>query len=255
MLDIHDARAIAGHNLFLLRQQLYIGRGITAGTDEVGNLVQVFMLSGRSPQSRNRMLQHERGDIATQVADPSKPLDDARTLIYKVMRRHENHYVVGNGEHTSIIARAAHSMNPLVLDYTLAGQRHEPDKHATPRIAAIHTRLGANPPRSLLQMTILRRSMLGDSCDSASYTFENVMPGFGYFLSTYWDGDGDISPSFRKEPLLVPLCGTAENILGTFWRVLNPVYRIGVAVRAIDARTGTAKFLVKNEFETADQAA
>ena len=61
---------------------------------------------------------------------------------------------------------------------------------------------------------------------------QKVKPGFGYCLTTYMPGSKEL-PSFSGEPLLVPMKGTIEQIMQTFWEALEPEWRVAVEGRII----------------------
>jgi hypothetical protein len=68
-----------------------------------------------------------------------------------------------------------------------------------------------------------------------SYTYGDVAPGYGYFISTY-EGDGDPLPSFHGEPLLMPIWGANPvEIAKMFWAAINEVNRVALAVKVIPA--------------------
>jgi hypothetical protein len=68
-------------------------------------------------------------------------------------------------------------------------------------------------------------------------------------LTTY-AGDGDPLPSFSGDPLLLPLVGSAEEVLDTYWNALNADNRVALAVKEISSRQ-TSRILVRNRFPTA----
>ncbi|MCX6742421.1 MAG: hypothetical protein NTX24_04610 [Candidatus Pacearchaeota archaeon] len=74
-----------------------------------------------------------------------------------------------------------------------------------------------------------------------------VEPGFGYCLTTYMPGAATL-PSFSGEPLLVPMKGTLEQVMQTFWDSLKTFYgnppedcRVSLAGREI-GRDGTVRY-------------
>ena len=73
----------ANENLSALSKNSYPGRGIIIGMDATGeNLVQVYWIMGRSPESRNRIFIQEAGGVLrTVAADPNK-IKDGRQYQY-----------------------------------------------------------------------------------------------------------------------------------------------------------------------------
>ena len=72
-------------------------------------------------------------------------------------------------------------------------------------------------------------------------------PGFGFCLTTYLS-DGDPLPSFRGDPLLMPLHGDIDVIADTYWQALNEANRVSLAVKSIDFRTAESDIFIINKF-------
>jgi IMP cyclohydrolase len=79
-------------------------------------------------------------------------------------------------------------------------------------------------------------------------TYHPAVPlaGLGVGLTTY-AGDGDPLPSFSGDPLLLPLAGTAEEVLDTYWHALNADNRVSLAVKEVSSRQAS-RILVRNRF-------
>ena len=76
------------------------------------------------------------------------------------------------------------------------------------------------------------------------YRCTDIAPGYGYCLTTYL-GDGNPLPSFKGDPLLLPLQGNAEKIANFYWQELNQYNRISLAVREL-TQTGEDRLKIIN---------
>jgi IMP cyclohydrolase len=247
-MDARSIVAFAQANLLALGQNPYPGRGIVAGLDETGQyLVQVYWIMGRSENSRNRVFKadNETGRLFTEAADPSK-VKDPSLIIYNAMRERGDwyntlHYVVSNGDQTDTVVE---SMGPLSLYEVLAGRRYEPDApNFTQRITAVHSLWKERP---FLQMSILRRSMLGEACDGVLFVYDQLHPGYGYCITTY-SGDGDPLPPFYGDPIVMPLVGGMQDIAWTYWDSLNEANRVSLAVKWIEVGNGRSDIRIINK--------
>jgi hypothetical protein len=69
-------------------------------------------------------------------------------------------------------------------------------------------------------------------------------------LTTYL-GDGNPLPSFSGEPLLLPVEGTADQVLDTYWRALDADNRLALAVKQIPQDGGASILMLHNRHESA----
>ena len=76
------------------------------------------------------------------------------------------------------------------------------------------------------------------------YSYTDIAPGYGYCLTTYL-GDGNPLPSFKGDPLLLPLQGNADKIANFYWKELNQDNRISLAVREL-TQTGDDQLKIIN---------
>lgn len=232
--------AEAEANLQKLRNNEYPGRGIVMGLDDTGNrIIQMYWLMGRSGSSRNRRFVVEE-DMTVRVArvDDSVPVPSGQEdlIYYNAMRQGLGLHVVSNGSQTDDILDGTlfHGFAS-----SLGFQDHEPDyPNFTPRISAIYS-----PDSFLLQenqsIGIVRPEKPNideeDSRDVYNYRF--VHPGIGRAIHTY-AGNGNPLPAFEGEPYQVPLKGSPEDILDTYWNTLNEANKVAIAVKTIDIDTG-----------------
>ncbi|NTW46405.1 MAG: inosine monophosphate cyclohydrolase [Candidatus Moranbacteria bacterium] len=236
--------ALAGDNILALAENPYPGRGIVAGLDESGSyMVQVYWITGRSPNSRNRVFgTDDEGRLFTEAADPSK-VDDPALIIYNAMREVGLYYVVSNGDQTDTVISAL-GPNTFSLDLALRGREYEPDlPNFTPRITAVSS---IAKGRTALFMSVLRKSPFGEECDRFTYELTQA-PGFGYCITTY-SGDGDPLPSFSGDPVLMPFIGGIEQIANDYWAALNKENRVSLAVKSIQISSGHSSIHVINKY-------
>ena len=60
-----------------------------------------------------------------------------------------------------------------------------------------------------------------------------VQLGFGYMLTTYMPGSKEL-PAFHGEPVLVPMQGSLDDVMHTFWEALEPEWRVSLGGRTIE---------------------
>lgn len=236
----------ARENLEALKANPYPGRGIVVGQDETGSrLLQVYWIMGRSANSRNRVFAFEGGTLWTEAADPSM-VKDPRLIIYRAMRELPGLYVATNGDQTDTVIEVFEAGGAFAE--ALATRRYEPDApNFTPRISAVVSLREGAPSAEL---SVLKKSPLGDGCDRHLFRLEQFAPGTGHCITTY-RGDGDPLPSFEGEPYLLPLAGDAESVADTLWEALNADNRVSLAVKAIDPATGRSSITVRNRYRKA----
>ena len=221
----------AVENLLALRDNPYPGRGIVMGRTAAGDLVQVYWIMGRSTDSRNRVLvpvPGKSGWLRTCLADPSKFTGNRRQLtwiLYTAMAEKDDEYVVSNGKQTIPVLRGGIE--------ALKKWHYEDDApNYTPRITGV---IRCYPDsNSEMQLAILRKSPFGNECDRFNFAYGQVDAGFGYHFSTY-QGDGKPLPSFRGEPLIMPI-GTSNvpmEIAEMYQNYLNPDNLVAVVVKLI----------------------
>ncbi|MES2470836.1 MAG: IMP cyclohydrolase [Patescibacteria group bacterium] len=245
--------AEASNNFNLFASNPYPGRFILIGRDSVsGNLVQVYGLTGRSENSRNRVFSSDDdGRLFTEAADPAK-VKDPSLIIYNAMLETvcdgKKRCIVSNGDQTdSVIAyfNRGENNDGDTLVAALQGRQYEPDQpNFTPRI----TGMCFPAFTKHITLSVLRKSVFNDSCDRCFYHYVNIPAGYGMLISTY-SGDGNPLPSFRGEPMLMPLKGDPTDILETYWGALNEANRVALAVKIIDAKTGVSEIRIKNKLE------
>lgn len=220
----------AGKNLLALSQNSYPGRGMVIGMDEIGHVIQVYWIMGRSENSRNRKFSVEGGRVFTQPIDPAK-VKDPSLIIYNAMRDSHGHFVVSNGVQTDDVVLGVSVGNNFAR--ALRRWPYEPDApNFTPRITGIYS-LAVDHGDPPFYLSIIRKAAgQEDSCDRTTYEYEKFEKGFGRCITTYV-GDGDPLPSFKGDPRLMPLTGDIDTIKGIYWEALDSDNKVALAVKRI----------------------
>jgi hypothetical protein len=152
-------------------------------------------------------------------------------------------YLVSNGDQTRTIYDALYAGG--TFDAALATREREPDApHYTPRISGM---LDLRQNVAEVTLSILKANK-ADPAYTDRVTYRPAVPltGLGVGLTTYM-GDGNPLPNFAGDPLLLPLAGSAEEVLDTYWHALNADNRISLAVKEISPRLAS-RILVRNRF-------
>jgi hypothetical protein len=170
-------------------------------------------------------------------------MDRPELLIYEAMLELPGLYLVSNGDQTRTIYDALHSGG--TFDAALVTREREPDApHYTPRISGM-----LDLSRDVAEVTLsILKANKADPAYTDRITYHPAVPlaGMGVGLTTY-AGDGNPLPSFAGDPLLLPLVGSAEEVLETYWNALNADNRVSLAVKEISSRHAS-RILVCNRF-------
>tara|TARA_B100001123_G_scaffold433143_1_gene557290 strand:- start:89 stop:850 length:762 start_codon:yes stop_codon:yes gene_type:complete len=221
-----------------ISENAYPGRGIVLGRNHENSWIMIFWLMGRSSNSRNRIITLDKGILRTEVADHSV-VEDPSLIIYNAMSDLDDYIVVSNGKHTDTICKGLEDGKSF---YTaLHSEKHEPDApNYTPRISGIIQR-----EEGSMSLSIISKSDFSDEQSVHRFhLYTDIAPGYGYCLTTYL-GDGNLLPTFKGDPLLLPLQGNAEQILDLYWQGLNQDNRISLAVREL-TQAGEDRFKIIN---------
>ena len=230
-----------------IQQNSYPGRGLLVGrsSDEAPWLI-VYWIMGRSAHSQNRRFVTEGTVLRTVPVDPSL-VRDPSLIIYEGLLELPGIYLVSNGDQTRTIYEALRVGG--TFDGALATREREPDPpNYTPRISAMLDLRCARAQRASLSLSLLKANPV-DPAHTDRYTYRPAPPppGLGFGLTTYV-GDGSPLPAFAGDPLLLPLEGTAEAILNTYWDALDADNRVALAVKRIPRSQEPSEILVRNRF-------
>ena len=207
-----------------ISENAYPGRGIVLGRNHENSWIVIYWIMGRSSNSRERIFIHKNGILRTEATDSSM-VENPSLIIYNAMQDLDDYIVVSNGKHTDTICKGLEDGKSF---YTaLHSEEHEPDApNYTPRISGI-----IQLEEESMSLSIISKSDFSDEKSEHRFCrYTDIAPGYGYCLTTYL-GDGNPLPSFKGDPLLLPLQGNAEQIASCYWQELNQDNRISLAVR------------------------
>ena len=203
----------------------YPGRIILLGYDREGRPVALYAITGRSENSRNRVLRSQDGIIRTEPFDESK-VSDPSLIIYSAVRWIGERIIVTNGDHTDTIYDEIISGGDV--EEALVKRTYEPDGPIyTPRIAGIIDDAG-------YCLGIIRKN--GENAERLLYRYGKE-PGIAHVIHTY-EGDSERVEPFSSMPSCVEL---EEDALEDAWSSLSKGYRVascciaGNDVRIINA--------------------
>ena len=214
-----------------LRSIDYPGRIIVAGFADDGEPVIIYAITGRSRNSRNRVLRIEDGCLFTQPFDASL-VEDPSLIIYRATADAGDAFICANGSHAETIADCLSEGKGL--SDALLMMTYEPDAPSyTPRISAVIRGDG-------YQLAIVRREE-GEAL-RLLYRYE-AERGIGHVIHTY-EWNGDPLPSFSSLPVRLDLSG--EAMAEEAWEGLSPERRV-----ALYLRKGRTERII-NRLEVAD---
>jgi IMP cyclohydrolase len=215
----------------------YSGRGLIVGRSADGeNWLQIYWLSGRSENSRNRVLIEEEGQIRTTTADRSKQVDGTYTL-YTALCSVEGAHIVGNGDQVTTVAEALTTGGSF--EQALRTRSVEDDPPIwTPRITA------------MLSGDEARFSKIARN-GHAFFEAAPLEPGNGLCMHTY-TGDGDPIRRFHGDPHRVRFEGSPEELAKSSWQKLDEILRVALVVKEIHA-DGSFRHVIVNRLPVPDR--
>jgi IMP cyclohydrolase len=211
----------------------YTGRGFVVGRALDGQRrIHLYWLTGRSANSRNRLLVEEDGAIRTATADPTTEGDTSLT-VYTALRSEGGAHIVGNGDQVDTVA--GFLARGQAAQDALRTRSHEPDEPIyTPRITAVDA----------AGILLLSKITTGGHC---FYEPRQLLPGEGFGLRTY-SGDGNPVETFAGDPFEVALDGDAEELAHAAWDLLDAELRVSLVAKEI-ALDGSVRHTIVNRFE------
>jgi hypothetical protein len=229
-----DLQAEAGGNFARhIEQNSYPGRGLVLGRSSDGAAwLQIYWIMGRSPNT-----------LRTAPHDPAT-LRNPSLVIYEAMLELPGVHIVSNGDQTRTIRDEIASGGSF--ESALQKREREPDApNYTPRISGLIDLREGEPAFAL---SILKANPADPNrTDRTSFRPAPPPPGLGLALTTY-QGDGDPLPSFRGEPLWLPLDGDPDGLADHYWNALDADNRVALAVKRIPASGGVAEIFLRNRF-------
>jgi hypothetical protein len=222
----------------------YPGRGLAVGRrSDADGWMLVYFIMGRSANSRNRRFRSDGDRLWTEPVDESK-VEDPSLIIYDAMLALPGVQIVSNGDQTRTVVEALEGGGRFAS--ALATREREPDApNYTPRITAMVDVKGEAP---CVELAILKAGAADPACtDRTFFRPAPPPPGLAYGLTTY-QGDGSPLPPFQGDPLLLPIDGDAEAVLGAWWDALERDNRIALAVKTTKPDGALEDLVVRNAY-------
>ncbi len=219
----------------ILSQIEYPGRGIMIGvTPDNKNAVIVYFLTGRSQNSRNRIIVSDGSCIKTAPFDPDK-MEDPSLIIYDLLRSYRDLTIVSNGDQTSTIYSGFE--NGMTFEQSLSIRSFEPDApNYTPRISALLKAKGRTASVKMSSIHVISGNPL--FCAHDLYEYPQIDAGCGFFLRTYID-NGSPLQSYTAPPIHVCISYTdPDSYSESIWDSMNKQNRVSLFQRFIDLETG-----------------
>lgn len=209
----------------------YPGRVIIIGRDGSGkNEIAIYAITGRSPSSQARKLEHEDDSIWAKPTDEETlKKGNIDLLVYPAILFSKGIAVSNGKQTTDIKACFGRSQNPAeVLKTALHKWDYEPDSPIfTPRIS------GCVLPQENAALSIIKRAPDGSSMRNIFRI--PLIAGKGKMITTYGGEDKDPLSAFRGEPVDIEIKEeTADDMAKAVYDVLEPEagkkdYRVSVA--------------------------
>lgn len=243
--DVYEA------NERLLAENEYPGRGIVQGLSPDGeSAIQVYWLEGRSNNSRNRILEENRGTVSTGFFEED-PNADPSLVIYNAMRSVGTRHFVSNGHQTDSIASYAGRSDIYIAQRRfvdcLDTWKYEPDvPNFTPRISGM---IAVEASGVTVCMSIIRRDEDGNARQTQATYNDNGSKGLegrGDCIHTY-DGDGNPIPAFSALHYPVSLENTAQENAEKYAEILDGPNFVSLVARAIPLDGSDPAFHIINK--------
>lgn len=202
----------------------YPGRGMLLGISADGaHAVAAYFITGRSENSRNRVLVKTDHGIFTQPYDESK-VEDPSLIFYSPVHICENMLILSNGTHTDTIYQALISGG--TFHEALLNCTYEPDIHSTPRISGLWEYAGQQLSYQLSILYKVRNSL---DCMRIFFDYKMLQCGVGHLLHTYNGCNSEPLPPFRGAPVEMALpLEDITTFTDNLWNSLPPDYRVAL---------------------------
>jgi IMP cyclohydrolase len=239
---------MAASNFALLSGNKYPGRIVFAGKSSYDKILQGIIITVRSKENQNRALVPDdelnpNGRVRTVFADRDAARGtDPTNILYLAMSHTGRFFMTTNGQHTEVVHSIHHNLASSLMG---AGWGYEKDSANTPRIAVYNRFEGVVHT----EFAVLKRSPFDDSTVASNFYFDNIPPGFGFYVSTY-ERDGNPPPSWVGEPRLIPLIGLdLADITDSLWNAMDRANRVSIAIKEIDPETVSSTVHIINARE------
>ena len=199
----------------------YPGRVIIAGCTRDGEPVIAYAISGRSENSRNRILIKEDGVLKTIPYDKDK-IEDPSLIIYNALKEDEDFIVLSNGDHTDTIINAIERGESL--SDALVKRTYEPDDpNYTPRISLLF-----NKKDNSYSLSIIKRGLNAEA-ERLIYSYEAVKEK-AHIIHTYINEDTPLI-SFDRDPVELDIPSDISILKDETWSALDEENKISLYLR------------------------
>lgn len=206
----------------------YPGRGIAIHRHHDGRLEWIYFLTGRSDDSRHRVLHAEADRVLVEPTAETGAPDPLRH--YACVRLVGAHLVIGNGDHVDLIADAIVAGQPL--REVLGDIDPEPDAPIhTPRIAVVAPSLQApdlRRPGSLAPGVDVVTAVRDETGTKRQIEVVPLPAGAGVLIHTYGGDTTDVTSDARPRRFDAGPPGT--DVAGRLWHSLDQELRVALAV-------------------------
>ena len=236
-----------------LFREKYIGRGLIIGlSPDEKSFFQIYWLTGRSENSRNRIISEDRSTLGLatfglKVEPYEGEVENPELHIYHAMKDFDGRHIVSNGNHTDTLLH--HIIHKSPLEKALKDIDFEPDEpNYTPRIGGVLDVKG-NQYQILISKT---HNNDPNYSQKHIFSYEQPIPGIGHMIATYMRDapKGQPLPSFQGEPLQKELCNTLEENYQRYLHMLEHNENfVSLAVKRIDVETGDIEYKIYNARE------
>jgi len=210
------------------KNKKYTGRGIFQGISSDNNIIQIYWISGRSQESRERNFIFN--DDTVKVVSNNKYKNNNSDLYYTSMISSGLNFIVSNGAQTDYVLQALkEDINYNKL--SVAIKNAPPSTINTARITGIISIKN----KTYFYLSILKPVKGNLSIVYDSWLYKNIPTSWGFGVSTYNGFNNEPDP-YEGEPFSFPINETGDNLLKSFWSYLNLETRICISLRSIDLK-------------------
>lgn len=199
----------------------YPGRGVLVGRHGGGGLSLAYVLTGRSPASRERVLAADGEGLLVRPASQAGP-DPLRH--YQAVRRASGFLVAGNGDHVEQLATLVE--DGIAPNEALWRLRPEPDELRTARLAAV-----VDATAGEILVGAARALPAPGGFDHVVLRVGEIPQGWGCLVVTY--GGAPEAPSVDGRPTWVEVGRSLGEDLAAMWSALDARFRVALAGRSL----------------------
>lgn len=230
----------------ILKKLTYPGRGIILGlTPDGENLAAAYFLTGRSENSRSRVLKFKKNRISVQPFNCK--IENPSLVIYDSVAKFKNFIVISNGNHTETIVQ--HLNKKLSFAQAMRTRNFENDPPLfTPRIAAC-AKLDRKNRSYAYKMAIIQSATEPCSTQRFFFEFANPLSGQGHLIYTYCGKEEAEPKAFSQTPKLIKIPNNINSFLHNIWSSLNSKNKVSLFVEFLNLNTGNCirKIINKNK--------